>query len=74
MHEFDSASARASKHTQAVRRVDDPEATPDDEEHLRRLGTGWRTQPIEVSVRLCSDDEIQALNAEWRGKDCRLTC
>ena len=28
-----------------------------------------RTQPIEVSVRLCSDDEIQALNAEWRGKD-----
>ena len=28
-----------------------------------------RTQPIEVRVRLCSDDEIQALNAEWRGKD-----
>ncbi len=28
-----------------------------------------RTEPIEVSVRLCSDFEVRALNAEWRGKD-----
>ena len=28
-----------------------------------------RTQPIEVSIRLCSDDEIRELNAQWRDKD-----
>ena len=28
-----------------------------------------RTEPIEVSVRLCCDHEIRLLNAEWRGKD-----
>jgi probable rRNA maturation factor len=26
-------------------------------------------RPIEISVRLSSDDEVRALNAEWRGKD-----
>ncbi len=26
-------------------------------------------RPVEVSVRLTSDDEVRALNAEWRGKD-----
>ena len=26
-------------------------------------------QPIEVSIRLCCDDEIRLLNAKWRGKD-----
>ena len=28
-----------------------------------------RTQPIEVSLRLCDDAEIRALNCQWRGKD-----
>ena len=26
-------------------------------------------RPVEVSVRLTSDDEVRALNAHWRGKD-----
>jgi probable rRNA maturation factor len=26
-------------------------------------------RPIELSVRLASDDEVRALNARWRGKD-----
>lgn len=26
-------------------------------------------QPVELSVRLTSDEEVQALNARWRGKD-----
>ncbi len=32
-----------------------------------QLGQGDRT--VELSVRLTSDDEVHALNAEWRGKD-----
>ena len=37
---------------------------------MRRFGGNWsRTEPIEVSVRLCCDHEIRLLNAEWRGKD-----
>ena len=27
------------------------------------------SRPVEVSVRLTGDDEVRALNAEWRGKD-----
>ena len=27
-----------------------------------------RLEPIEVSVRFCDDEEIAALNAQWRGK------
>ena len=27
------------------------------------------SRPIELSVRLAGDDEVQALNAHWRGKD-----
>jgi probable rRNA maturation factor len=27
------------------------------------------TRPVELSVRLVGDDEVRALNAEWRGKD-----
>jgi rRNA maturation RNase YbeY len=26
-------------------------------------------QPLEVSLRLCTDQEIRNLNSEWRGKD-----
>jgi probable rRNA maturation factor len=26
-------------------------------------------RPVELSVRLTGDDEVQALNAQWRGKD-----
>lgn len=26
-------------------------------------------RPVEISVRLTSDDQVRALNAEWRGKD-----
>jgi probable rRNA maturation factor len=26
-------------------------------------------RPVEISVRLTSDSQVQALNAEWRGKD-----
>jgi probable rRNA maturation factor len=26
-------------------------------------------RPVEISVRLTSDDEVRALNAHWRGKD-----
>ena len=26
-------------------------------------------RPVELSVRLTGDDEVRALNAEWRGKD-----
>ena len=32
-----------------------------------QLGTGPR--PVELSVRLTSDEEVQALNSKWRGKD-----
>ena len=32
-----------------------------------QLGQGDRT--VELSVRLTSDDEVHALNSEWRGKD-----
>lgn len=32
-----------------------------------RLGQGERL--VELSVRLAGDDEVHALNAEWRGKD-----
>ena len=32
-----------------------------------QLGQGERT--VELSVRLTSDQEVHALNAEWRGKD-----
>jgi probable rRNA maturation factor len=32
-----------------------------------QLGQGQRT--VELSLRLTSDDEVHALNAEWRGKD-----
>lgn len=32
-----------------------------------QLGNGERT--VELSVRLTSDDEVRALNAEWRSKD-----
>ena len=32
-----------------------------------QLGQGERT--VELSVRLTSDDEVHALNAQWRGKD-----
>jgi probable rRNA maturation factor len=37
------------------------------ESHLPRLGDALR--PVEVSVRLTSDERVRALNAEWRGKD-----
>ena len=26
-------------------------------------------RPVELSIRLAGDDEVQALNAQWRGKD-----
>ncbi len=32
-----------------------------------QLGQGERT--VELSVRLTSDDEVHALNSDWRGKD-----
>jgi probable rRNA maturation factor len=32
-----------------------------------QLGSGERA--VELSVRLTSDDEVHALNAQWRGKD-----
>ena len=32
-----------------------------------QLGSGPRS--VELGVRLTSDDEVRALNAEWRGKD-----
>lgn len=32
-----------------------------------RLASGSR--PVEISVRLTGDEEVRALNAEWRGKD-----
>ena len=32
-----------------------------------QLARGAR--PVEISVRLTSDEEVRALNAEWRGKD-----
>jgi probable rRNA maturation factor len=32
-----------------------------------QLGRGERD--VELSIRLTSDDEVRALNAEWRGKD-----
>jgi probable rRNA maturation factor len=32
-----------------------------------QLASGPR--PVEISVRLTSDDQVRALNAEWRGKD-----
>jgi probable rRNA maturation factor len=32
-----------------------------------QLGQGAR--PVELSVRLTSDQQVRALNAEWRGKD-----
>ena len=32
-----------------------------------QLANGGR--PVEISVRLTSDEEVRALNSEWRGKD-----
>ncbi len=32
-----------------------------------QLGQGQRT--VELSIRLATDDEVHALNSEWRGKD-----
>jgi probable rRNA maturation factor len=32
-------------------------------------GLGQGDRPVELSVVLTSDEEVQALNAEWRGKD-----
>lgn len=32
-----------------------------------QLGQGER--PVELSIRLAGDEEVHALNAEWRGKD-----
>lgn len=32
-----------------------------------QLASGSR--PVEISVRLTSDDQVRALNSEWRGKD-----
>src|SRR5687768_2060643 len=32
-----------------------------------QLANGSR--PVEISVRLTSDEQVRALNAEWRGKD-----
>ena len=32
-----------------------------------QLATGER--PVEISVRLTGDEQVRALNAEWRGKD-----
>src|SRR5574338_340383 len=32
-----------------------------------QLGAG--TRPVELSVRLTGDEQVRALNAEWRGKD-----
>jgi probable rRNA maturation factor len=37
------------------------------ESKFPQLATSER--PIEVSVRLSGDEEVRALNAEWRGKD-----
>ena len=37
------------------------------ESNFPGLATG--SQPAEISVRLAGNDEVQALNAKWRGKD-----
>ena len=37
------------------------------ESAFRQLGTSART--VELSVRLTGDEQVRALNAEWRGKD-----
>jgi probable rRNA maturation factor len=37
------------------------------ESEFPKLGQGERS--VELSVRLTSDDEVHALNSEWRGKD-----
>ena len=37
----------------------------------KRLSLSWPTseRPVELSVRLAGDEDVRALNAEWRGKD-----
>jgi len=37
------------------------------ESAFQQLAKGSR--PVEISVRLTSDEEVRALNSEWRGKD-----
>lgn len=32
-------------------------------------GLGRRGRPVEISVRLSTDEQVRALNSEWRGKD-----
>ncbi len=35
----------------------------------RYPGLAQAERPVEISVRLTDDEEVRALNAEWRGKD-----
>ena len=44
-----------------------PPPPPSPKAPSRSLGSGDRT--VELSIRLTSDEEVHALNAEWRGKD-----
>ena len=46
-------------------------AAPPKRPSPKALSRSWptSTRPVEISVRLTGDEEVRALNAQWRGKD-----
>ncbi len=62
--EWDSSSDQSIAWDQLVRRAAEAAIA---ESAFPRLASSERL--IELSVRLTGDDEVRALNAEWRGKD-----
>jgi probable rRNA maturation factor len=62
--EWDSSSGLRVAWDQLVRRAAEAAIA---ESAFPQLASAER--PIELSVRLTSDDQVQALNARWRGRD-----
>jgi probable rRNA maturation factor len=62
--EWDSSSGQPLAWDILVRRAAEAAIA---ESAFPQLATSAR--PVELSVRLTGDDEVRALNAEWRGKD-----
>ena len=63
--EWDSSTGRGNGHWHELARAAATAAIA--ESAFPQLGQGERA--VELSIRLTSDAEVHALNAEWRGKD-----
>ena len=62
--DWDSSSQMAGGWAELARRAATSAIA---ESAFPQLGTGPR--PVELGVRLTGDEEVRALNAQWRGKD-----